>query len=251
MKFKRLLVVSDLHCGHKAGLTPEGKFQIYEDQVVFWGKYKKLIQKIQPVDICVCNGDAMDGTGERSGGTEQVTTDFNAQIEMAAECLRIAKAKQYFLTHGTQYHTGSKGQDLEIQLANRINGRVESQLFLDVNGLKFHVKHKIASSSIPHGRFTPLARAKMWNLYWSEFNETPKVNIFIRSHVHYWEFCGGHKWLAMTTPALQTWGTKYGKRECEGTVDWGFVVIDVFKNGQFKVSPFVDRESKSVDILKV
>jgi len=251
MNFKRILIVSDLHCGHRAGLTPPGPHQIYEDQAVFWNKYKKTLNKMKPFDICICNGDAIDGLGDRSGGTEQVTTDRLVQVEMAAECLTASKAKQYFLTHGTRYHVGSSGEDLETILANRINGRVESQLFLDVYGVKFHIKHKIAASSIPHGRFTPLARQKMWNLFWSEFDETPKVNIFIRSHVHYFEFCGGFNWYAMTTPALQTWGTKYGKRDCEGTIDWGLIVIDVFKNGNYKVHPIIDRGSKKVEILKV
>ena len=53
------------------------------------------------------------------------------------------------------------------------------------------------------------------------------ANVIIRSHVHYHEFSGNPTHIAMTTPALQGWGSKYGERQCSGIVDIGLVQFDI------------------------
>jgi hypothetical protein len=54
-----------------------------------------------------------------------------------------------------------------------------------------------------------------------------KVAIVGNSHVHYFAYCGESDWLAIATPALQAYWTKYGTRLCDGTVDFGLVWFDV------------------------
>jgi len=214
---KRVLVVSDFHCGHEAGLWMGSPL---------WNKFVELIRGLGKIDICVANGDLIDGKGPKTGGTELITADRFEQAEMALRVLEFINANVYRLTYGTAYHTGYN-EDWEDIIAKRIGATIKGHDFFDVNGLVFDVKHKIRGSSIPHGRFSPLARAKLWNLFWNEFHEVPRADIFIRSHVHYLSFCGGKKWLALTTPALQDWGSKYGERECENVIDWGFVYFDI------------------------
>jgi hypothetical protein len=219
MKGKRMLVISDLHCGHMSGLRVDDDFKP-------WVEFKKQIDRLKPFDICVANGDLIDGKGEKTGGTELITTDRAEQKNMAIEVLDFIGAKEYVFTYGTPYHVGRE-EDWEGLVAEKFGGDISGQRYIDVNGLCFHFKHKIASSTIPHGRFTALARQKMWNLFWNEFNEAPKVDVFVRSHVHYYDYCGGYNWLALITPALLGWGSKYGERMCEGTINFGFVVFDV------------------------
>lgn len=85
----RLVIISDLHCGHRAGLTPPGwqtpleapdRLAAYaRQQRVMWSWYAATIAALQPIDVLVANGDAIDGRGSRSGGTELITTDLSAQ----------------------------------------------------------------------------------------------------------------------------------------------------------------------------
>jgi hypothetical protein len=243
---KRVVILSDTHCGHLAGLTPprwQGRFAAPGDeskdqkieavQRACWDWYAKTLASLQPIDILVFNGDAIDGRGDRSGGTELISTDRIVQMEMALAVIREAKAKHHLLTIGTGYHTGNE-EDWEVQIAQRLGAKVGSHEWLDVNGLIFDFKHHLGSSSVPHGRHTASARDRLWNLLWSVNDEQPRAQVFIRSHVHYHTYCGGRNWLSMTTPALQAAGTKYGARRCSGTVDFGFVHFDVDTDGSYQ-----------------
>lgn len=234
-KFTRIAVVSDLHCGSFAGLTPPDNWvegsSFFEQQRRTWKFYTDSLKALQPIDILICNGDAVDGKGVRSGGTELITSDRNKQVTMAIECLKEAKAETNILTYGTPYHTGTE-EDWEKNIAIGLpNGSIEGHLFLDVRGITLDVKHKIGSSAVPNGRFGPIARAKNWNTIWAERRGQPNAQITIRSHVHYFDYCGDPSWLGIITPALQGFGSKFGVRECQGTVDFGFIWIDIYEDG--------------------
>jgi hypothetical protein len=157
---------------------------------------------------------------------------------MAAACIKRAKGKntdcKVVIIAGTAYHTGDS-EDFEEVLAEDMRAvKFGSHEWVDVNGLVFDCKHHLGSSTIPHGRHTAASKDVLWNRIWAnELGEQPKGDVFIRSHVHYHQGCFGPNWLAMTTPALQAAGTKYGARRCSGTVDYGFVVFDVKANGAY------------------
>jgi len=235
---KRTVVWSDLHCGHRAGLTPPGwQYQtdssdaelakFAEQQRLTWDFVKKRIDGIKPVDVLIVNGDLIDGKGDKSGGTEQIVSDRSKQAAMAAECIEMVGAKSIVITYGTPYHSGAS-EDFENEVASAVNAeKIGGHEWIDVNGLVFDCKHKIASSSIPHGRFTASARDVLWNFLWQIEEGQPRGNIFIRSHVHYFTYAGTNRYLAITTPALQGWGSKYGARACSGIVNFGFLQFDV------------------------
>jgi len=63
--------------------------------------------------------------------------------------------------------------------------------------------------------------------------EFPLAHIILRSHVHYHNYAGGPGWVAMTTPALQNYGSKYGARKMSGQVDIGFVVLTIQDKDNF------------------
>lgn len=242
VKAKRLLVVSDFHCGSRLGLMVDKTSE-------HWKAFSSAIDKLKPFDVCLVNGDAIDGKGEKTGGTEQLTSDRIEQKNMAIEVLEFIDAKKYLFTYGTPYHAG-KEEDWEKLIAEKFDARISGQEFFDVNGLMFHAKHKIARSTIPHGRFTPLARQKVWNLFWSEYGEAPKVDVFIRSHTHYFAYCGDCGYLAIITPALQRWGSKYGERMCEGTIDFGFIVFDILSRGDYHWDKYIWRDLDVATITK-
>lgn len=233
---KRLVIVSDLHCGHFSGLTPPA-WQVSEDrnphlaklQRACWDFYVRTIRQLQPIDILMCNGDAIDGKASRSGATELIVPSLMEQAEMATFALGIAKAKRYALTYGTPYHVSAEGEDIERMIADDLAGTIGGHEWVDCEGHVFDFKHKVGSSQLEHGRFTAAAKEFSWNAYWNEIGGAPKASVFVRSHVHYFGACRNSRAQAITTPALQGPGSKYGVRQCSGVVDFGLISFDCEK----------------------
>ena len=243
MTRKRVLVISDFHSGHLLGLTHPGfdyangrksKTAHHAVRRTIWNWYKDKVTRLKP-DIVIMNGDAIDGKGERSGGTELLTLDRDEQCEMAIAALQaIPRRPKLFMSYGTGYHTGNN-EDWEDIVAREMSAeKIGSEDTIDVNGLLINYRHHVGASSIPHGRHTAVAKEKLWNGLWAERGEYPRADILLRSHVHYHAFCGGPGWLAMTTPGLQGYGSKYGARRCSGTVDVGLVHFDIWSKEKWE-----------------
>jgi len=252
-KKKRVVILSDLHCGHVVGLTPPSwhdtpdssadpsRIKLADFRKRSFSIYYNTIKRLKPIDILLVNADCIDGRGEISGQTELITPDRDHQCDMAAEIIKCAGAKKIVMTYGTPYHTG-KIEDYENQIAREVKAeKIGGHEWVDVNGLVFDLKHKVGSSGIPHGRMTAIAKEYLWNTLWSEREESPKSNIIVRSHVHYHNYCGGSDWLALTTPALQGPGSKYGTRQCSGTVDFGLIHFDVNPSGSYEWQSHITR----------
>jgi hypothetical protein len=71
------------------------------------------------------------------------------------------------------------------------------------------------------------------------------------SHVHYHRFCGGPGWLAMTTPALQGLGGRFGSKKMSGMVDFGLVSFDVDKDGAYTWQAYVTRAEQRSRVVRV
>lgn len=226
---KRILVVSDLHCGAQTGLTPPA-YQTTDLQSRLYNLYKDWLNQFKPLDILLVNGDAIDGTGERSGGTEQITTDRRLQCKIAIECLKEADAKQVHIVAGTPYHSGSS-EDWENVIADEMGGQFHSRGFFNINGVEFNLKHKIGAASVPHTRLTPLAREILQNREWYLEDTEPLARVLIRSHVHYYEQIDHADCYGFITPGLQALGSKYGARQCGGIVHFGVLFIKVDSKG--------------------
>ncbi|EHJ49523.1 hypothetical protein DFW101_3527 [Solidesulfovibrio carbinoliphilus subsp. oakridgensis] len=247
---KRVVAMGDIHAGHFAGLTPPawqyraGMGPDYMQargamQRECWSWYERTIAALQPVDVLLVNGDMIDGKGSRSGGTELVTSDLRAQADIAAACIREVKAGRIVCTHGTPYHVSADGEDMEEIVADKVGASIGGHEWVDVNGCVFDAKHKVGSSQVPHGRHTAMARERLWNQLWAEQDGAPKANVILRSHVHYFAFNGDADYLAMTLPALQGMGSKFGSRQCSGLVHYGLVHFDVADNGSYTWMPHI------------
>lgn len=241
---KRIVVIADSHCGHRSGLT-HPDFQYKEDtrdpvrlkygeiQRVMYGWYVDTIQSLWPIDTLIVNGDAIDGKGERSGGTEQLDLDRGEQAKMAARVIEEAGAGKVYVILGTPYH-GGRDEDHESSIGQWTKvDKCSNHEWVGSDGVIIDCRHKVSSSVIPHGRFTGPARAALWNILWAEREMQPKANIIVRSHVHYHVYAGTPDRLVMTTPALQAF-TKFGSQECEGTNDIGIIQIDILGRGEYK-----------------
>lgn len=232
-KFKRVLVVSDFHCGHEVGLTPPQWNPEYEAdhmtqyRAYMWQQFSRAVDVLRPIDILVANGDLIDGRGEKSGSEELIVLDRLLQAKMAVEVIRHCKSPKVFVTRGTDYHVG-KEESWESLVGELLGAdRVGDVINIDVNGLMFNFRHHIGGSQTPLGRSTPLAREMVWNALWAQHKGFPQADVLVRSHVHYMSFAGFPGQLAMTTPGLQGYGTRYGERRLSGLIDFGFVHFDV------------------------
>jgi hypothetical protein len=254
--------MGDLHCGHRAGITPPGfgiempkrKYDPKGYAMTKLGRATydwfeaevKAVMKERKIDVCVANGDTIDGRGERSGSTELSATDRFVQCRMAKNVIMLTKAPNIVLTYGTAYHTGDK-EDYEDFLRDIIEGEksvknlaLADQVWLKVNGIILDIRHHCGSSSVPYGRITPIYKQKLWNKIWnSRFEQQPDADIIIRSHTHFHTFGGDITCLCMSMPALQAPLTKFGGRRCDGVVDIGFVVFDIDSDGSYTWTPHI------------
>ncbi len=232
---KRILIISDTHCGHRGGLTPPSwQYNKYDDENVrgkfgflqstVWDWFVKKVKEVGPVDLLVVNGDSIDGKGEGSGGTELLTTDRREQCEIAAECINQIERKKLLLIRGTPYHTG-KEEDWEDVLAGMVNATdVGWHKFADIDGLILDFKHKISRAE------TAKDKEAIANLLWAERGVQPVSDILFRSHVHIFVYRGDYRRLVMTTPCLQ-WGTKYGTSQISAPIDIGMISVDCDNGG--------------------
>lgn len=242
MKEKRVLTIGDFHCGHRTGLTPpEFETSALVDPHHFairrttWDWFSQRVKALKP-KIVIFNGDALDGKGQASGGTELLYSSMNTQVDMAVRCLEEIPGKpKIVMSYGTAYHTG-KDDDYEQQIVDRIDHvlKIGGEDTIDVNGLIFNYRHHLGSSSVPHGRATAISKEVIWNKLWALRGEYPMADVVLRSHVHYHIFAGGPGWLGMSLPALQGYGSKYGGRRMSGTVDVGMVWFDVKGKRDYK-----------------
>lgn len=232
---KKILIIGDLHCGSMCGLTPpdwfvsKGRNPFYASlQREMWDNYMEMCHEFGKVDALIVNGDVIDGKGTRSGSTELITADMFEQCDMVVEALKQIKADQTMFTYGTPYHTASpNGEDFDKEVADRMNASIHDELNVSVEGLVFNVKHKVGASGSPYNRAAPVGKQRLWNALESLNGESNIADVFVRSHVHYFSFCGEAKWYAFTLPALQSSETKYGARQCYGATDWGMCLFHV------------------------
>lgn len=236
----RLLITSDWHVGHRVGLTPTEynpktalDMKGYDVRSWIWDWFQERIARLRPFEVHVNNGDAVDGPGEKTGGTEEITTNCEAQAEIVAAIMGFVGAPRKYIIYGTGYHTGN-AEDWESVAAVRAGAQADTILNLQPEGTNtvFNFKHHVGGSQTPMGRHSPLSREHLWNLLWNEHGEYPKANVIVRSHVHYYDYAGGFNWLAMTTPALQGYGSKFARR-LSGIVDIGFVYFDIDPDGGY------------------
>jgi hypothetical protein len=257
---KRVVAMGDFHCGHVVGLTPpQWQHNDYGDmpermanelriQRTMWSWYSKALQTLGNVDICVVNGDLIDGKGGRGGGAELLAPNLMDQCDMAVECIKKVRCKQTVVVAGTPYHVnGDDGTDYEEIIAQRVDGKFLEHGWIDVNGLVFDVKHKIGSSSVPHGRNTSLAKEKLWNQLWHDRGGAVDADVLLRSHVHYHTYTGDINYMAMTLPALQGPGSRYGVRQCSGTIDVGFIVFDIESKEDWSWRPYLMNVKELID----
>lgn len=241
--FHRNISIADPHCGHLVGLTPpefspppinERAKKFWRVRKELWEFFQESVDEFRPYDSLIVNGDAIEGKGERSGGTELITSDRKGQVDIAKAVIEFIKAPKVRIVYGTPAHVGREEDWEDVLDAMLKFSDIGAHEWFEINGKVFDVKHKVGSSQIPHGRLTPIAREILWNREWSSRGEQPKADVLLRAHNHYYEHCDHDDCLGFNMPCLQGFGSKYGSRECSGTIDMGILVFDVYDSGEIQ-----------------
>ena len=236
----RVLAMGDFHCGHLVGLTPPdwqvnkpSKRSVGEVQKMLWAEFTGMMKGLRKPDLLILNGDLIDGRGEKSAGTELITTSLEEQCMISEDVIKYVNPKKIKMTFGTPYHCGRK-EDEENRIMRGVGAdSIEGHAFIDVRGTLFDVKHKVGSSGIPHGRANAIMKEKLWSDQWALHDGAPVADIVLRSHVHYHTYAGNPDFLAMTLPSLQGPGSKYGIRECSGLIHFGLVEFNFDTKGRY------------------
>lgn len=231
---KTVIALGDLHCGHVAGMTPQGWIKDGEQfpglhalQCEMIGRYTAMTRKYKRPHLVIVNGDCIEGKGVKSGGTELITSDREEQAEMAVKLLKMWNAENYIITYGTSYHTGID-EDWESWIAKSLDCEIHNHAQFELGGLVWDIKHHLNGSSMPHTKGTPLAREVLHNLLWKEVDGCERANIIIRSHVHNYFHCDSVGWDAFSLPGMQAPShNKHGGRRCSSVVHWGLVPITI------------------------
>ena len=236
----RVLLPGDLHCGSNIGLTPPAfQYKLIKNpsteehnkrnkwqrlQTECWEWYVKTVKLLQPIDKCFIMGDLIDGEGFRSGGTELITTDRKVQTCMAIEALEPIQAGGMVFVYGTPYHTGQK-EDWETDISHHFSCKIGSHEWENINGVIFDLKHKQSNTKNPA---TSLFNEIVDNREWAITGEQPKADVLVRAHTH--RFCSVQleDCHAISIPALQSYGSKFGSRQCTRKVHFGLVALDVW-----------------------
>lgn len=225
IKAKRVLILSDLHCGHILGLThPEYFNHFREIQAAGWSFFTKNIKALGHIDLCIINGDTVDGEGKKDS-RQHITTDSSLQQKIAIRCLSEVKAERFVFLRGTPYHV-TTDMELEDGIADYFNAEIHDSRKIDVNGCVIHARHTAGKGGTAYGSATSLQRSAVVQMLNDVECEEVKADIFIRSHIHEYNLIERELYTAITTPCLQFKGTSYG-RQCTGFYSFGFIWLDI------------------------
>lgn len=252
-QIKRALLFADSHCGSEVGLTPPSyQYQIIDNppseevrirnkwarqQHECWDWYVAILDTLGHIDICLINGDCIDGDGKRSGGTELITTDRKEQVAMAIECIDQIQADHYTMVFGTPYHCGNN-EDFELDIAKHLGCKIGGHEWENVNGVVFDLKHKQSNCINPS---TGLFNEIRDNREWVAVGEQPKADVLVRSHTHRFCLVRTEDTIGISTPALQAYGTKFGARQCSRKVQFGMVALDIWPDGEVVEHVYIAR----------
>lgn len=232
---KKVLILSDTHCGHGLGLTPP-KYQsgfFEEIQNIGWSWFLSKIKKLGIIDILILNGDIIDGPGHK-GNRQHITTDIKQQQEIFKEVMKFVKPKKMIFFRGTPFHVETD-QENEDNIAEFYNSEIYDSGKVDINGLIMHCRHTTGKGGTAYGSITSAQRSAVVQTLLDDIGEDNQhAKIYIRSHIHEYIKLERSLFTLITTPCLQFAGTSYG-RKCTGFYDYGFVSMEIKNKNDYTI----------------
>ena len=229
---KRIGIFSDFHCGHKVGLTPpdywSGGKKIINRLSERWEWFAKSLKDNGPFDAAIIMGDTVDGPGVKNG--QETILNMNQQVTAAAEIISKINTEKIFMVYGTPVHTtAGGGYELEKGVADILGVEIHGQIWINADGYILDCRHHPAGNSQVYPG-NPLVKERESNLRWNrEGGVQPEAQFIIRGHTHrMYTVCEPNRWMGIACPALQDYGTVYGRR-LSNTVHMGWGTLDISK----------------------
>ena len=181
-------------------------------QKMFWEQWRNMCN--EHYDVVFVLGDSVNGKNKKSDGVGNWTNDIDLRIEHAAGMLRMIDADVFVGVQGSDYHVGSNGS-ADRNVMDLIGGTFDIDKHVEVDGVDFHLKHAVGTSSTLKGRGTSLnGDLEAMKMYPETYGN---VDVALRGHAHYLHFIGWEDMLGVIAPA---WKWKDGFMR-KGKVTYG------------------------------
>jgi len=209
---KSFLNGSDIHVGGRTSVCSEAPEQselgsYYKPNIInktllkHWNSIPDALQ--QKPNLFVINGETIDGANKKQVGQETWSTNLQDQMNDCVKLINRIPYDDILLTRGSIYHDQIDATNIEEIMADRLGairykaygGSGATDWFANVqaNGKVFNYSHHIGFSKGLQTRAAALSR-EMANMHY-EYDKLGKVDVIIRSHVHYFvhvEFVHSH-----------------------------------------------------------
>jgi len=244
-----------MHVGSKLAVcTPhpelkDGEYRPNHLQKRLYSIWEETIDEFQQKPkFKVINGEPFDGPNRRNVGRQSWTTDMAAQLIDAENLVEMIPGQETILVQGSGYHVDSEGTSYEDIFGKAIRakkygsyigaGYADDFCQLRLNNKLFNITHHVGFARWAAYRTTALAR-EMAALQFMK-DKLGKVDIIVRSHVHYFvhvEFTHTH---GFTNPAWK-FPDKYLYRGGMGGVlpDIGCVEVIIEPNGKILIEKHI------------
>jgi len=202
---KKILFLSDFHCGNIAGIAPPGYRcdAVRSIQEIFYDWFIKNLRANGPYDGLFVMGDMVDGEGKK-GTLDTFETNISRQQEAAAAVIREAGVPPAYIwmVRGTPFHTNGV-LEYEDRVAELIGCDIKNVQKRTIEGWNVHGKHVGGRSDIPYGQGTPLLK-ELDRLESEAFRESKEApDVIERGHVHYDMQVRKHRRQALNCPCLE------------------------------------------------
>lgn len=216
---KSLYVVSDVHVGAVTAVCSpapiiQERGEVYRPNKLQTELFKIWEEAIDDLskkpDICVVNGEPIDGPNSKQAGNQNWSTSTYDQAIDSVTLFKMIPANQFLFIRGSGYHVQIDGTPIESFISKMMGGVEFSSLSgiksnswywanLEVNGKMFSFTHHLPYAKFFAYRATPLA--KEMALMALDKGRSLKYDVIIRSHVHYYLQLKTAHTVALTTPA--------------------------------------------------
>jgi len=266
---KSIYVVSDIHvgsvtavCSQNPTTVEHGDYEPNRLQKELYGIWKEAINELsQKPDLCVINGEPIDGGNPKQLGNQSWTTSTYDQAMDSVKLLKQIPAKEFLFVRGSGYHVNIQGTSIESFIAEKMSAvnfrtmtglKANSWFWADVNlnGKEFSFTHHLPYAKFFAYRATPLA--KEMALMALDKGRSKKYDVIVRSHVHYYMEVRSAHTIALTTPAWKYPDGHLTRGGLGGIYpDIGGIEIIVESNGKIIIEPHLAEIKLKMESYKI
>ena len=268
---KSIYIVSDIHDGSVTAVcSPDPEVQ-EKGESYRPNKLQKELYRIweeaiddlsQKPNLCVINGEPVDGANKKQGGNQSWTTSLYDQAMDSVKLLKKIPAKEFMFIRGSGYHINLDGTPVESFIADKMGGVKYSTLpgihnnagyWANVKekntGVKFSFTHHIPYAKFFAYRATPINKETA--LMSLDKDRSMKYDVIVRSHVHYYMEVRSAHTKALTTPCWKYPDGHLTRGGLGGIYpDIGGIEIIIEPNGKILIEPLITELKQKQEVYE-